>query len=78
VQNAAEAACEELGLKPYYLASGAGHDGMQLKDLCPMGMIFARSKGGVSYNPDEWSSKQDCAHGANVLYHTVLNLAAQH
>jgi allantoate deiminase len=78
VQNAAEAACEELGLGIYYLASGAGHDGMQLKGLCPMGMIFVRSKGGVSHNPDEWSSKEDCAHGANVLYHTVLNLAIQH
>jgi hypothetical protein len=36
------------------------------------------TKGGVSHNPDEWSSKEDCAHGANVLYHTVLNLAIQH
>jgi allantoate deiminase len=78
VQNAAKAACEELGLGIYYLASGAGHDGMQLKGLCPMGIIFVRSKGGVSHNPDEWSSKEDCAHGANVLYHTVLNLAIQH
>jgi allantoate deiminase len=67
VQNAARAACEELGLEPYYLASGAGHDGMQLKDLCPIGMIFVRSKDGISHNPAEWSSKEDCAHGANVL-----------
>jgi allantoate deiminase len=78
VQNSAKAACEELGLKPYFLASGAGHDGMQLKDVCPMGMIFARSKGGISHNPAEWSSKEDCAQGANVLYHTVVNLAVQH
>lgn len=78
VQNAAKAACEKLGLKPYFLASGAGHDGMQLKDLCPIGMIFVRSQGGISHNPAEWSSKEDCAHGANVLYHTVLNLAIRH
>ena len=75
VQNATEAACRELDLKPYFLASGAGHDGMQLKDLCPMGMIFVRSKGGISHNPAEWSSKNDCADGANVLNRTVLNLA---
>jgi allantoate deiminase len=28
VQNSAKAACEELGLEHYFLASGAGHDGM--------------------------------------------------
>ncbi len=74
VQNAATTACEELGLKSYPLASGAGHDGMHLKDLCPVGMIFVRSKDGISHNPDEWSSQQDCVAGANVLYRTVLNL----
>jgi allantoate deiminase len=75
VQNAAKAACKELGLEPYSLASGAGHDGMHLNDLCPVGMVFVRSKDGISHNPDEWSSQQDCAAGANVLYRTVLDLA---
>ena len=75
VQNAARAACEELGLEPYSLASGAGHDAMHLEDLCPVGMIFVRSKAGISHNPDEWSSREDCVAGANVLYHTVLDLA---
>ncbi len=78
VQSAAKGACEELGLEPYFLASGAGHDGMQLGDLCPMGMIFVRSKDGVSHNPAEWSSQSDCADGANVLNRTVLGLAARH
>jgi allantoate deiminase len=77
VRNAAEDAFEKLGLESYYLPSGAGHDGMQLLDLCPMGMIFIRSKNGISHDPAEWSSKEDCADGANVLYHTVLNLAVQ-
>jgi allantoate deiminase len=75
VRNAAEAACERLGIRPFALPSGAGHDGMQLTDLCPVGMIFVRSKNGVSHNPDEWSSKEDCTAGGNVLYHTVLDLA---
>ena len=78
VQNASKAACEEFSLQPYFLASGAGHDGMQLKGLCPIGMIFVRSKGGISHNPAEWTSKEDCSQGANVLYHTVLDLAIQH
>jgi allantoate deiminase len=75
VRDAAERACEKLGIRPFALPSGAGHDGMQLTDLCPMGMIFVRSKNGVSHNPDEWSSKEDCTAGGNVLYHTVLDLA---
>jgi len=41
-------------------------------------MIFVRSRNGVSHNPDEWSSKEDCATGANVLYHTTLDLASLH
>jgi allantoate deiminase len=76
VRSAAERACEKLGIRPHALPSGAGHDGMQLTDLCPMGMIFVRSKNGVSHNPDEWSSQEDCAAGANALYWTVLDLAA--
>jgi allantoate deiminase len=77
VRNAAKDAFEKLGLESYYLPSGAGHDGMQLVDLCPMGMIFIRSKNGISHDPAEWSSNEDCTDGANVLYHTVLNLAVQ-
>ena len=74
VQNAAKAACEELGLEPHFLASGAGHDGMQLVELCPMGMLFVRSKGDISHNPAEWSSQEDCTTGCNILYYTVLGL----
>ena len=75
VNGAVKSACERLGIRPHALPSGAGHDGMQLTDLCPMGMIFVRSKNGISHNPDEWSSKEDCAVGADVLYWTVLDLA---
>lgn len=75
VQNAAKAACEKLGFDVFTLPSGASHDGVQLAGLCPIGMIFVRSKDGVSHSPKEWSTKEDCAAGANVLYHTVLCLA---
>jgi allantoate deiminase len=40
-----------------------------------MGMIFVRSKNGISHNPKEWSSREDCEAGCNVLYWTVLDLA---
>jgi allantoate deiminase len=75
VKNAAKNACEKLGIRPHALPSGAGHDGMQLTELCPMSMIFVRSKDGVSHSPEEWSTKEDCTAGSNVLYWTVLDLA---
>ena len=77
VRSAAREACEALGYEPFELASGAGHDGMHLADLCPVGMIFIRSKNGLSHNPNEYSSKEDCAAGAEVLYRTLLKLAGK-
>ena len=77
VRGAVRASCEKLGLQPYTLASGAAHDGMQLVGLCPVGMVFVRSKDGVSHNPEEWSSKEDCRTGAEVLYRTVLDLTGR-
>jgi allantoate deiminase len=77
VRGAAERACRRLGIRVLALPSGAGHDGMQLANLCPMGMIFVRSRGGVSHNPNEWSSREDCAAGAEVLFRTVLDLAGE-
>ena len=69
------AACEGEGIRPFSLPSGAGHDGMHVAELCPMGMIFVRSRDGISHNPKEWSSREDCEAGCKVLYSTVLDLA---
>jgi allantoate deiminase len=77
VRDAAREACKTLGFESFGLASGAGHDGMHLTELCPVGMIFVRSKGGLSHNPAEYSSKDDCAAGAEVLYRTLLQLAGK-
>ena len=74
-RDAIEAACEQLGFEPFGLPSGAGHDGMQLSGLCPIGMIFVRSRDGISHNPAEWGLKEDCAAGAEILYHALLRLA---
>ncbi|GMA51405.1 Zn-dependent hydrolase [Alicyclobacillus contaminans] len=75
IQAAIRTACAQVGLSPLTVVSGAGHDGMQLQHLCPIGMIFVRSKDGVSHHPAEWSSPEDCAAGAEVLYHTLLQLS---
>jgi allantoate deiminase len=75
VRTVISEACEEVGIRPHSLPSGAGHDGMHVAELCPMGMIFVRSRDGISHNPKEWSSREDCEAGCKVLYSTVLDLA---
>ena len=67
--------CKELGLPVFKMPSGAGHDSTSFIPFCPSGMIFVRSKDGLSHNKDEYSSPEDCALGAEVLYQTLLKLA---
>ncbi|MFC0810429.1 hypothetical protein ACFHWW_34185, partial [Ensifer sp. P24N7] len=55
--------------------SGAGHDAGSFHVFCPKGKIIVRSRHGISHSPAEWSSPEDCAAGAEVLYHTLLELA---
>ncbi len=75
IRTVIEDSLSKVGVPSLTLASGAGHDGMQFKDFCPIGMIFIRSKDGLSHNPAEWSSKEDCGIGTKVLYETILQLA---
>lgn len=72
---AMRASVAELGLDGGSLWSGAGHDAKYLADICPTGMIFVRSRGGLSHCEQEFSSPEDIAAGANVLLHTALRLA---
>jgi N-carbamoyl-L-amino-acid hydrolase len=76
VQDAIGRSAEALGLKTMRLPSGAGHDAQQIAALCPMGMIFVPSIGGISHSPKESTRWEDCANGANVLLRTVLALDA--
>src|SRR5699024_6638887 len=46
---------ESMGLQPYYLPSGSGHDAMSIELAIPISMIFVRSKGVISHNPAEWA-----------------------
>ena len=64
--------CEALQLDAPEIMSGPFHDAMALSYACDYGMIFVRSKDGISHNPLEYSSYQDLALGANVLYGTVV------
>ncbi|CBQ71928.1 related to N-carbamoyl-L-amino acid hydrolase [Sporisorium reilianum SRZ2] len=57
--------------------SGAGHDTCSTSKVCPSSMIFITSKDGVSHNPREYSSPEDCAIGAQVLMDAALLYDAQ-
>jgi acetylornithine deacetylase/succinyl-diaminopimelate desuccinylase-like protein len=56
------------------ITSGAGHDSVCTNVHCPTGMIFVPCRDGVSHNPSEWCTQEDCAIGANVLLHSVLRM----
>jgi allantoate deiminase len=62
-----EDALRAEGLTARALASGAGHDGMAMRAIADIGMLFVRCKGGVSHHPDESITAEDCAAGARVL-----------
>jgi allantoate deiminase len=66
-----ERAVESEGLRVLRLPSGAGHDGMALKAVADIAMLFVRCKGGVSHNPAESITEADAAAGARVLYNFV-------
>ena len=55
------------GLQPIYLPSGAGHDGLAMRAVADVGMIFVRCAGGISHNPAESISAADAETGARVL-----------
>jgi len=70
-------ACATVGVDAMRLWSGAGHDAMYMSRLCPTGMIFIRSAGGLSHSEAEYSAPQDLEAGANVLLHAAIRLAQQ-
>jgi allantoate deiminase len=72
------AAIRSIGHAPVELTSGAGHDAMVFGDLCPMGMLFLRCKGGISHNPGESITEEDAdaALAAMLAFVRALDPAA--
>lgn len=54
------------------MKSRAGHDSAWTSRVCPTSMIFVPSKEGISHNPNEYTSPEHCALGAQVLLDAVL------
>lgn len=63
------------GVPTMTMASGAGHDSQQMSRICPVAMVFVRSKDGRSHTPEEFSSIPDIVHGIEVLAAALHRLA---
>jgi allantoate deiminase len=70
------AAAAEAGVPTMRMTSGAVHDAMQFASVCPVAMLFVRSRGGVSHSPDEDTSAEDAAAGVETLARALARLAS--
>jgi N-carbamoyl-L-amino-acid hydrolase len=65
----------KLGHSCRPMTSGAGHDAQMMARICPTAMVFVPSVNGISHNPAEHTEPAHLAAGADVLLHTLLELA---
>jgi N-carbamoyl-L-amino-acid hydrolase len=73
-----ERAVEALGLPPYRMPSGAGHDAMKLHEIMPQAMLFVRGQNsGISHNPLESSTSDDIHLGVLAFGHLLDQLAKE-
>ncbi len=70
-----EETCRKKGISCRRTVSGAGHDAQLMALVCPTGMIFVPSVGGVSHSPEEKTEWQDLAAGAQVLLEVLWKLS---
>jgi N-carbamoyl-L-amino-acid hydrolase len=71
-----EAAVSSVGLPPYRMPSGAGHDAMKLHDLLPQAMLFVRGQNaGISHNPLESTTSDDMQLAIEAFDHLLQQLA---
>ncbi|MFB1099657.1 Zn-dependent hydrolase [Terribacillus sp. JSM ZJ617] len=67
--------CEQKGYTYTHLASGAGHDAMNMAMLCPTGLLFVPSKNGLSHHPDEYTEMEQIGIGADLLEAAIIEWA---
>ncbi|MCL1631183.1 Zn-dependent hydrolase [Sporolactobacillus sp. CPB3-1] len=70
-----EKICQKQNIRFTHMPSGAGHDTMNMAALCPVGMIFVPSAGGISHHPDEHTDLAEIITGIDVLKAAVLERA---
>jgi allantoate deiminase len=73
--SALGAAAAEADIPFMTMTSGAVHDAMQLAAITNIAMLFVRSRGGISHNPEEFTSSEDAAAGTEVLARALHRMA---
>jgi N-carbamoyl-L-amino-acid hydrolase len=71
IQDLVLASARARGLNAISMPSWAGHDAKILAPHLPAAMIFVPSRGGISHSPDEYTSPEQCASGAQLLLDTI-------
>jgi len=74
--SAISRAASASGLPWREIISGAGHDAVNISRIAPTAMLFVPCKEGLSHNPAESATPEDCAAGAQVLLDAVLRYDA--
>ncbi|NVK42918.1 MAG: M20 family metallo-hydrolase [Oceanospirillaceae bacterium] len=57
------------------MTSGAGHDAVNISSVVPTSMIFVPSIGGISHNETEYSTPEQIASGAQILFEVMRDEA---
>jgi len=70
-------AAKDLGHPAIQLASGAGHDAVEMAAVTDVAMLFVRCKAGISHNPAESVDEADVAVAIDVLGKFLELLAAE-
>lgn len=78
VQELIATTADALGLSHAPILSGAGHDAQELSRLCRTAMVFVPGEfDGISHNPRERSTLEQCSRGADVHANVLLALAEE-
>lgn len=74
IQVVLQKAARKRGYPHMTVTSGAGHDAMQIANLCPVGMLFVPSVNGISHHPEEFTQIEHLTAGTEVLLESVIEL----
>lgn len=67
-------AARDLGHSAMSLDTVAGHDALSLLDLCPVGLFFVPSVGGLSHNEKEYTAPAQLDAGLAVMTRVLMEL----
>ncbi|TFK47986.1 Zn-dependent exopeptidase [Heliocybe sulcata] len=71
-----EDAAKEMGFNYTRIGNMTGHDSVYTRLICPTAMVFTPCKDGISHNPAEYASPEECSTGAQVILGGVMKFDA--